>query len=318
MRICVIGAGAMGSLYGARLADKGHDVTLADRWQEHVDAIARDGLLLSAEWGDLRTTPAATTDPSGLTDIDIAIILVDANTTDTAGEMARAMLAPDGFALTLQNGIGNLARLDAVLGAERVEGGLSYHSCAIAGPGHVEHTNKGPTWIGQRPGHESDRVALLATLFEEADLAPRTVPDIELLIVEKWILNSAINALCAITGLRQGEIPRTPELETYQDHILDEAFAVVAAKGIPVDADALRKAIKDQCWKKFNKPSMLQHVEARKRTEIDALNGAIARDGRELGVPTPYNDALALLIKGLEKSRMFAIDGRITPPSDSP
>lgn len=312
MKVCVIGAGAMGSLYGARLCAAGHDVVLVDRWKEHIDAIRHEGLRLVSEGAELLTRPAATTDPTDVEAVDLAIILVDANATDAAGEMARSMLAPGGFALTLQNGIGNLARLDAILGKDRVAGGLSYASCEIAGPGHVVHTHAGPTWLGERPGQQNDHAGRLAPPFEAAKLMPQLVPDIELLIVEKWILNSAINALCAITGLRQGEIPRTPELDEYQDRILEEAFAVVSAQGYPVDSAALRDAIKAQCWKKFNKPSMLQHVEAGKRTEIDSLNAAIARAGRELGIPTPYNDALAKLIKGLEKNRMCGTDGRVS------
>ena len=113
----------------------------------------------------------------------------------------------------------------------------------------------------------------------------------------------------AITGLRQGEIPRTPPVEEFQTRIIDEILAVVAAKGIRLHDPDIKTSIKDQCWKKFNKPSMQQHVEAGKRTEIDALNGAVVRLAREAGVPVPFNEAITMLIKGLEKSRKQSVDG---------
>ncbi|MGE0503402.1 MAG: ketopantoate reductase family protein [Rhizobiaceae bacterium] len=313
MKICIIGAGAMGCLYGARLRQVGFDVSMVDVWEEHVRAINNSGLLLDGIGGEIRSHVKATTDPSEIVGADLVIVLVDANSTAAAGTAAAAILAPDGFVLTLQNGIGNLDELDRVLGRDRVMGGLSYHSAALRGPGHATHTHAGPTWIGQRGGTLTGRLDLLAELFGRADLDPQIVDDIELLIWEKWVLNSSVNAVCAITGLRQGEIPRTPPVEAFQDKLLEELFAVLAAKGIGLDPDAIRRKVKEQCWKKFNKPSMLQHVEAGKRTEIDALNGAVAREGRALGISTPYNDALALLVKGLEKARAQALHG---PPID--
>ena len=101
----------------------------------------------------------------------------------------------------------------------------------------------------------------------------------------------------------QGEIPRTPEVDAFQTRIIDEILAVVAAKGIALHDPGIKAAIKAQCWKKFNKPSMQQHIEAGKRTEIDALNGAVVRLAREVGVPVPFNEALTMLIKGREKSQ---------------
>jgi len=173
----------------------------------------------------------------------------------------------------------------------------------------VRHTHLGPTWLGERDGSRSPRIAAIAGAVEKAGLKPIVVDDIVAVIWDKWILNASINAICAITGLRQGEIPRTSALEAFQDRIMDELFAVTAAKGVTHSDANLRETIKAQCWRKFNKPSMLQHLEAGKQTEIDVLNGAAVRFGREVGVATPYNDALTMLIKGAEKRAIMRREG---------
>ena len=126
MKICVIGAGAMGCLYGARLLKAGCSVSLVDVWKPQVEAINNQGILLDGIEGEMRVKIDATSDPSTLKDADLAIILVDANSTAVAGAAAVNMLTPDGVVLTLQNGIGNLEALDAVLGRDRVLGGLSF------------------------------------------------------------------------------------------------------------------------------------------------------------------------------------------------
>ena len=309
MRIGVIGAGGMGCLYGGRLTQAGYDVTLLDIWQPHVDAIKSSGLLLDGIGGEARIAIKAASNPADMPQCGLAIIFVDANSTRDAARIARSILSDNGYALTLQNGIGNVEALIDELGDTRAMGGLSYHSAALKGPGHVTHTHSGPTWLGERDGTQSPRLNELLEIHARAGLQPVEVDDITGYIWDKWVLNSAINPVSAITGLRQGEIPRTPPVEEFQTRIIDEILAVVAAKGIRLHDPDIKTSIKDQCWKKFNKPSMQQHVEAGKRTEIDALNGAVVRLAREAGVPVPFNEAITMLIKGLEKSRKQSVDG---------
>jgi 2-dehydropantoate 2-reductase len=309
MKFCIIGAGAMGCLYGGRLAHAGYDVTLVDVWQAHVAAIDQAGLRLDGIGGEQRVRLAATTDPATVSPVDAAIILVSANSTAEAGRTASRLLAPGGFVLTLQNGIGNFEALAQVLGEERVMAGLSYDSAALGGAGHATHTHSGPTWLGERDGSRSGRLDRLVTALARSGLKPVVVDDIVGFIWDKWVLNSAINAVAAITGLRLGEIARTPEVDEFQTRIIDEILAVIAAKGLRLHDPAIKETIKQHSRKKFNKPSMLQHIEAGKRTEIDALNGAVVREGKALGVPTPFNEALVLLIKGLEKSRAQVLHG---------
>ncbi len=313
MRFGIIGAGSMGSMYGGRLVEAGFEVTLVDIWREHVEAINRSGLRLDGLGGERTIHVRAATPGDNIPPVDLAIVFVDANSTAEAAREAARILTPEGCAITLQNGIGNVEALTEVLGRERVLGGLSYHSASLQGPGHARHTHAGPTWIGELDGRRTPRLSALDDALARAGLNPASVDDITAYIWEKFVLNCAINALTAITGLRPGEVARTPAADTFQDSILDEIQAVVAAKGLSLPDPDIRRTIKEHCRKKYNQPSMLQHVEQGKRTEIDALNGALVREARALGLAAPFNEALALLIKGLERHRRQVVH---EPPID--
>jgi 2-dehydropantoate 2-reductase len=300
MRICVIGSGAMGSSYGGLLSQSGHAVTLVDAWAEHVAVINAMGLRLEGACGE-RTIrlSAAAAPPDGL-GADLAMIWTDSNNTRQAAETARRALAPGGFAVTMQNGVGNVETLVEVLGAERVVAGSSMCSAAMRAPGRAALTHLGLTSVGEVAGGGSARVDALAAALREAGFEVKIQPDIMALVWTKFALNCAINAICATTGLRLGELARLPATDRFQDLVIDEILAVMNAKGITLTDPDPRKTVKFHCWKKYSRPSMLQHIEAGKRTEIDALNGKIVEEGRKLGVPTPFNEALTLLCKGVE------------------
>jgi 2-dehydropantoate 2-reductase len=299
MRITVVGAGAMGGSYGGLLASAGHEVSLIDTWEAHVDAINRAGLRVDGILGEHRVRVPAATGPIG-DRAALAIVFVDANNTAAAAATAAEVLAPDGFAMTFQNGIGNVEKLQAALGRERVLGGSSMCSAASRGPGHVALTHLGKTTIGETDGALRPRTEALAEALNGAGFETEIAPDVMAVIWEKFALNCCINAIAATTGLRAGEIARLPELDAFQDRIVAEVMAVTAAKGIRLPTPDLPAKIKAHCRRKFNKPSMLQHVEAGRRTEIDALNAALLREAEVLGVAAPYNEALVALLKGRE------------------
>ncbi len=300
MRICVIGAGAMGSTYGGLLKEIGHDVTLVDAWPEHVAAIVADGLRLEGVLGERRIAIAATTEaPAGL-GADLVMVWTDANNTRRAAEAAARVLAPGGFAITMQNGIGNVETLIEVLGATRVAAGSSMCSAAMRGPGRAALTHLGMSSVGEVAGGGSARVEALAGELRKAGFESRVHPDIMALVWTKFALNCSINAICATTGLRLGELARLEATSRFQELVMDEIIAVTRAKGITLTEPDMRGTVKFHCWRKYSRPSMLQHVDAGKRTEIDALNAKIVEEGRRLGIPTPYNEALTLLCKGVE------------------
>jgi 2-dehydropantoate 2-reductase len=300
MKITVVGAGAMGASYGGHLARAGHEVALLDTWQDHVDAINRNGLRVDGVLGDHRIRLPASSAPDGTVPADLAIVFVDANNTAKAAETLARLLAPDGFAITFQNGIGNVEKLQAALGCERVLGGSSMCSAASRAPGHVTLTHMGTTSVGETHGRDSPRVQAMLAALRGAGFEAEHEPNIMGLIWQKFVVNCAVNAIAATTGLRGGEIVRLPELDAFQDRVLDEIMAVTRAKQIRLPNPEIAAKIKANCHRKFNKPSMLQHVEAGRGTEIEALNGALIREAKALEIPTPNNEALVALLKGRE------------------
>ena len=302
MQFVVIGAGNMGCVYGGNLARIGQQVAMIDVWLEHVNRINERGLRLEGLTGDFVTHPFATTDPSAAPRADVALICVNAYATRQAAESARIVLKESGCCLTLQNGVGNIETLVEVLGKERVLAGLSFQSGDLVEPGLVRHTNNGPTYLGELDRSRTARLAEIEALFANAAMNPVLVDDIIATIWSKFVHNCGINALCAITGLRPGQMREVPELDAFQTDIIQEAVALVRAKGVTLpDADPV-SVIKEYCSHKFHRPSMMQHLDRGQRTEIDALNGYVARESARMGLSAPCNDALTRLMKGREHS----------------
>jgi 2-dehydropantoate 2-reductase len=309
----MIGSGAMGSFYGGLLSRAGFDVTLIDLREDHIGLIQRNGLVVDGVRGHHVIRVPARTDHAGLPPADLAIIFTDANATREAARTAAQVLKPDGFALTLQNGIGNVEALVEVLGAGRVVAGVTMNSGALLEAGRTAYTNAGMTSIGELDGRTTARIEEVARMFNSAGIESKVVPEPMAEIWTKFVLNCAVNALTAITGLRSGEIYRTPEVSALQDRVIDEILAVVERKGVRLTEPNPRKKIKDHCRVRYNRPSMMQHIEQGRRTEIDALNGALVREAKALGLAVPYNEAVVAVVKGLEKSRRQLLH---EPPRD--
>jgi 2-dehydropantoate 2-reductase len=292
--IVVIGAGAMGLLYAGLLAPHAR-VKILDAWAEQIGALRREGLSLTGHGGSRKIEIGAfhLDEASQLTGkADCVVSLVNAGGSARAAEVAKTVLKPDGFLLTLQNGVGNIEAYAEALRPDRVLAGLSYHSGALGPLGSVAHTHHGPTWLGEVGRPNGERLKQLIALFDKAGAEPREVADVVSYVWTKFIHNCAINAVCAVASLRVGEIPTTPGADELQTKIVEEALAVVQAKGHSLADPDPMKSIKAFCQVKFNRPSMLQQIEASRETEIDALNGAVVREGAALGIPTPYNQAI--------------------------
>lgn len=298
MHIAVIGAGNMGSLYGANLARAGAEITFVDPWREHVEAIRQSGLRMDGLHGEFTVRVHAVTDPAEVGEVDMALVMVNTYITAAAAQSARQMLKEDGFVLTLQNGLGNIEVLQEVLGKERVMAGLSFHSADLKGPGHVSHTNESTTYLGELDKSASARLATLQDWMQRAAMNPVVEGDITATIWGKFVHNCALNALCAITDLRPGHLGQIAELDQLQTHIIAEALALVEARGIQIPEKNPLEAVKEYGRRKFHRVSMLQHLARGKETEIDALNGYIVRESHKLGLSCPYNEALTALVKG--------------------
>jgi len=301
--IYVIGAGAMGGFYGGLLKRAGYDVSLIDVREDHVALINRAGLKVQGVRGDHVINIPAYTGHEGLAPCDLAIVFTDSNATRQAAATANAVLKPDGFAMTLQNGIGNVEVLVEVLGKARVVAGVTMNSGAHPEPGLSVYTNADMTTIGELDGRTSERIVAVADMLNAAQIETEVVDDPMSYVYGKFVLNCGVNAIAAVTGLRSGEVYRTPELRTLQGHMMDEVMRVVEARGWKLSESDPRAKILHHSKLRFNKPSMLQHVEQGRRTEIDAINGALVREAHALGLAVPYNEAVVAMIKGVEKSR---------------
>ncbi|MCS7259891.1 MAG: 2-dehydropantoate 2-reductase [Anaerolineae bacterium] len=301
MKIAIIGAGAMGSLFGARLAPLCH-VWLVDAWEEHIRAIQRDGIqLTNLDGSTQRVTVNATTNPEAVGDeVDWAIIFVKSYQTAQAAAWAAPMLKAGGLALTMQNGLGNLEVMADVLGAERCVQGVTSHGATLLGPGQVRHAGAAATYLATRPAI-TERVQRIAELFTRAGFETHLSDNLDSLVWGKLVINVGINALTAILRVRNGVLAEVASARALMEAAVDEAVAVARARGITVPyADARARTREVALATAANCSSMLADVLRGFPTEIDVINGAIVREGARLGVPTPVNQTLVHLIKALE------------------
>jgi 2-dehydropantoate 2-reductase len=303
MRVCVVGCGAVGSLFAANLAQLDEvEVWAYDLAREHVDAINRDGLRLSGA-ANVVARPRATSDAKDLPPCEFGIVATKAMHTAAAIEATAGAFA-DGCVATVQNGLGNEESI--AIHAERVIRGTTFPAGKLVAPGHVQWDVKGDTTFGPfepkpAPVEEIERLADACT---RAGMPTKAVADARGPQWRKVIFNAATNPVGALTGLTHGRVCEDPELRWLVSYLVDEGKAVAAAQTIELDADP--EELIDHAAKPEvaygHKSSMLQDVEARRPTEIDYLNGGIVRFGEEHGVPTPLNRAIWALVKGLERS----------------
>jgi 2-dehydropantoate 2-reductase len=303
MRVCVVGCGAVGSLFAAGLAQlEDVEVWAYDLDEAHVRAINEGGLRISGA-GELEARLTATTDASELPPCDFGIVATKSMHTGAA-VAAVAHVFSEGSVCSVQNGVGNEEAIAEHV--ERVIRGTTFPAGRILEPGHVQWDVKGDTTIGPfEPSPAAmDEVERLAEACTRGGLPTQAVADARGPQWRKVIFNAATNPVGAITGLTHGQVCEDEALRRLVSGLVDEGKAVAAAQGIELDADP--EELIDHAAKPevayWHKASMLQDAEARRTTEIDYLNGGIVRFGREHGVPTPLNEAVTALIKGMERA----------------
>lgn len=307
MKVCVVGAGALGCTIGGTLAEGGNEVCFVDANRAHVDAINASGLIMNKA-GQLRVVRiAAATGASGIGVVDLVIVLVKSFHTRKAIEAARNVIGNDTVVMSLQNGLGNEEILGEVVGPERVMSGKTYVGGVMTGPGQVIASTEGKlTYIGELDGLIGERVRHIADTFNEAGLQTSVSDNIVGAIWDKLLINVATGAVTAISGLTYSELYAMPELEAVSIAAIAETMAVAAAKGVSLSIKEPRQA-----WSMASdglppgfKTSMLQSLESGSVTEVDFINGSIVRAGRTCGVPTPVNETLVACVKGIERRMM--------------
>lgn len=305
--VVVVGAGAMGSLFGGLLAQGGLDVTLVDVRPEHVDAINRDGLRLVGHGGD-RTIPVrATSDPSGIARADVVLFQCKAFVNRQAAESVAHLFAGDSpaVAVTFQNGLGNEEALAAVLGEDNVLAGLTAQGAIVEGPGVVRNFGDLPTYVGEKRGGASERAAAIADAFTRHGLPTKASADV---MRDKWkklFGNVGLSAPSGITDMTSIDIVAVPELKAVVLAAVGEAAAVARATGVDIRDDEALEVFKTISSSSGggtgnSKSSLCADLRNERRTEVDTIYGSVAALGRRHGVPTPTIDAFIGLVKGLE------------------
>ncbi len=300
-RICVVGCGAIGSLFAAHLAQLDDvEVWAYDVSADHVAAINRDGLRITGA-ADLRADVRATTDGREIPPCTLGIVATKSRFTPDA-ILATAGALADAAVCSVQNGLGNEETIAHHV--PRVIRGATIPAGHVVAPGIVEMEAPGPTWIGPfepRPASMAE-VRELAQRLSASGMATEALQDARGAQWAKVLFNASTNGLAALTGLTQGGLCAHPPTRRLISALLDEGQAVARANGVTITADLEQMIDESAVTGRDHRPSTLQDVLARRPTEIDALNGGVARFGREAGVPTPLHDAIAALVSGLERS----------------
>lgn len=304
MNITIIGAGAMGCLFGAKLNQiPKNNVLLVDTWEEHVQKINAEGLTIDSDDGVERIIVKAALATDALEPADLVIIFTKSHHTRTALEGVQGLFKADTLALTLQNGLGNAEKLARYVPMEQILVGTTTFPSDIVGPGRIRTEGGGKTHMMNADGVRRPHADAIADMFDQAGLNCAVVNDIYVSIWEKVAFNAALNCLCAITRLPVGGIGGTDEGRRLAMTVITEVIAVANHKGINADLERCHAMIEKAFeLHQDHQPSMLQDVLARRTTENDAIAGAIVQEASQLGVSVPVTAVLADLVTVIQNN----------------
>jgi 2-dehydropantoate 2-reductase len=303
VKICIVGAGALGSTIGGVLTEGGNDVWLIDSYQAHVDAMNAAGLRMLDGGAERTVRVNARTSCEGIGPADLVIVLVKSFHTRQAVENAAPVIGADTMVMSIQNGLGHEDIIADVVGRARVLAGKTYVGGVLLGPGHVRIGTRGKeTIIGELDGRITGRVQAVADAFNRSELPAEVSPNIMGVMWDKLLINVAGGALTAITKLTYGGLYSLPAMEQCSLAAITEAMTVARASGVELSITDPREA-----WTKAGaglppefKTSMLQSLEKGSVTEVDFIHGSVVRWGERCGVPTPVNSTLVACVKGIE------------------
>jgi len=303
MHILILGAGALGSLLGARLSQADWvRISLLTTDRQHVLAIRQDGLTVEELDGSTRCYRLPAFDAPHTLEEAPDLVLVSVKTHSIEGAVSSVVdrCHAATLFLTLQNGIGNWERIARLVGEGSVLVGTTAQGATLLAPGRIRHGGNGPTYLGEPDGPPSPRVLAVVEKFRQAGLTAESREGMAQLIWEKLHVNVGINAITALTGIRNGFIAAMPVARELCRAAVEEAMRVARAKGFVMPEDMVERVLAIAQATAVNRSSMGQDVDHRKRTEIDAINGAIVALGEQLHLPTPVNQTLVQLVKILE------------------
>lgn len=307
MKVGIVGAGILGSIFSSLFSKAGMDVTLIEIMPERIALIHAEGLKLIMPDGQVLTTrPQITADPSRVGVCDVVAVCVKGYHTASAIASARPMIGPATMVLSVQNGLGNLEIIAEAVGADRVVGGITAHSgMGMGGLNEVRYVGGLGALLAVGPYTKNVPAAFgpFVETLTAAGLDIQVCDDIQRVMWKKLIANVSTNCVAAVTGLTGAQAVIHPPTVELIRNLCDELALVARAKGIdfPELSDPCAFALKAFASTKDNKVSMLQDVEAGRPTEIGSLNEVIVTEGRRLSIPTPYNEMMTHLVRGIEE-----------------
>ncbi|MDD5005853.1 MAG: 2-dehydropantoate 2-reductase [Candidatus Omnitrophica bacterium] len=303
MNIAIVGPGAIGILFTTMLSKAGQNVCLLDHDKQRVDFISKNGITVDSKDKTYNYQVKITDKAGDLQDIDLFIICVKSYDTKDAAMSIKPVLKDSSLVLTLQNGLGNIEIISEILGQERVIGGVTNQGANVISHGKIRHAGFGDTVIGKTDSKIPAYLRDIREVFNKAGIPTRISKDIRALIWSKLIINVGINALTAITHLKNGQLLEYEGTRNILCQAVSEAMKIVKRKRIKLIYDDAIEKTEAVCEATAqNISSMLQDVLKKRKTEIDYINGAIVKQGQSLGIHTPVNSILMDLVKSIEAS----------------
>jgi 2-dehydropantoate 2-reductase len=303
VKIAIVGCGAMGSVYAGLFASAGHEVWAVDRWREHVEAMRARGLHLEGASGERTVRVNATSEARDAGACELVIVATKAMHVAAAAEAAKALVGADTTVLSIQNGLGGPETAAGVLGRERVlVGVVGGFGASMKAPGHAHHNGMELVRLGEFSGPVTPRLQRIAELWQGAGFRVKCFDDIDQLVWEKLICNCAYSGPCGITDYTVIEVMEDPDLARVSAACAREAYEVALKKKIKLGFEDPVAYVREFGSKiPHARPSVLLDLMAKRKSEIDVINGAIARVGRELGIAAPVNETVTALVREKER-----------------
>jgi 2-dehydropantoate 2-reductase len=302
MKITVVGAGAMGSLFGALLTESGHDVWLCDIRQDFIDALTHNGLTVESDAQTRVVKLNAAVDPRQIGASDLVLIFVKSIHTEAAARTAALLAGRRGLVMTLQNGMGNAEAIAEQVNPERIIVGTTAHGATLLRPAVIRHAGKGPTTLGMWAGGKRQLpiARQIAARLTRAEIQSTAVEDVRPVIWDKLMINVGINAITALTGIKNGQMLDLEETRQLSRTAVEEAAAVAKAWGVEIRQDPAAHVLEVARATSANRSSMGQDVDHRRPSEIAAINGFVVREADRLKLNAPVNRTLTVLMQTLE------------------
>lgn len=302
MKIAIVGCGAMGSVYAGLFASAGHEVWAIDRWAEHIEAMKKNGLRLEGKSGDRTVKVNATTQAKDAGPCDLVVLATKAMQVAPAAESIKSLLGKDTPVLSIQNGLGGPEAAAEILGRERVMVGVvGGFGASMKGPGHAHHNGMELVRLGEFGGPITPRLKRVEETWSGAGFRVKVFDDIDQLVWEKLICNCAYSGPCGLAECTTEEVMNDPDLARVSAACATEAYAVAKAKGVKLGFTDPVAYVRDFASKiPKARPSVLLDLMAKRKSEIDVINGSIPRVGKQVGVAAPVNETITALVRAKE------------------